>query len=267
VPDEEQAPHGARVTPFALRSADEFRPAPRAAAGSFEYLQQAEDLVRLSASLDERTKAVAVYWADGPGTDTPAGRWHRIAQWVSRRDRHDVDGDVRMFFVLGNAMRDASIAVWDAKVFYDSVRPNSAVRYLFAGQTIRAWGGPGLGTRTIRGETFQPYLPPPAFAEHTSGHSAFTAAAARLLERFTGGLAFGGTAIVPAGSSFVEPGIAPARDVVLSWPTFADAADEAGDSRRYGGIHFEVGDRLSRQLGRAVADKVWLEAARMLAAR
>jgi hypothetical protein len=260
-------PHWARVTPFALRAADQFRPGPPAASGSFEYWQQAQELVQLSATLDDRMKAVALYWADGPGTDTPAGHWNRIAQWVSRRDRHDVDDDVRLFFVLNSAMLDASIAVWDAKVFYDSVRPISAIRYLFAGQTIEAWGGPGLGTQTIPGVSFQPYLPTPAFAEHTSGHSAFSAAAARVLERFTGSASFGAHAIVPAGSSFVEPGIAPARDVVLSWPTFTDAADQAGDSRRYGGIHFEAGDRRSRQLGRAVADTAWLKAARMFAAR
>ena len=91
-----------------------------------------------------------------------------------------------MFFALGNALLDASIAVWDAKRFYDSIRPISAVRYLFAGQTITAWGGPGLGTREILGEQFRPYLPTPPFAEYTSGHSAFSAAAARRLQRFTG---------------------------------------------------------------------------------
>ena len=47
-----------------------------------------------------------------------------------------------MFFVLGNALLDASIAVWDAKRFYDYVRPISAVRFLFAGRKIDAWAGP-----------------------------------------------------------------------------------------------------------------------------
>jgi hypothetical protein len=259
------APHWAHVTPFALHSADQFRPAPPATAGSFAYLQQARDIVALSAALDDRTKAIAVYWADGPGTDTPPGHWNRIAQWVSQRDGHDVDDDVRLFFVLNSAMLDASIAVWDAKVFYDSVRPVTAIRYLFAGQTIEAWAGPGLGTRPIPGARFQPYLPTPAFAEHPSGHSAFSSAAARVLEHVTGSPAFGATTVVPAGSSFVEPGLAPARDVGLSWPTFADAADQAGLSRLYGGIHFEAGDRLSRQLGRAVADQVWEKATRLRA--
>ena len=61
----------------------------------------------------------------------------------------------------------------------------------------------------------------------------------------------------PAGSSRVEPGLTPQTDVTLSWTTFSDAADEAGISRRYGGIHFEEGDLLARLLGREVAGNVW----------
>ncbi|HET9266917.1 MAG TPA: hypothetical protein VFO31_02085 [Vicinamibacterales bacterium] len=240
------APHWGLVTPYALQPASQFRPPPPALAGSLEYLQQAQDILSLHVGLDDRSKAIAIYWADGPGTDTPPGHWHRLAQWVSRRDGHDVDDDVRLFFLLGNAMLDASVAVWDAKRFYDSERPISAIRHLFPAQA-----------------GFVPYLPTPAFAEHPSGHSAFSAAAARVLERFTGSAAFGARAVVPAGSSFVD-GVAPARDVVLAWRTFADAADQAGLSRRYGGIHFEAGDLRSRQLGRQVADQVWRKAAPLL---
>lgn len=161
-----------------------------------------------------------------------------------------------MFFALGNALLDASIAVWDAKRFYDHIRPISAVRYLFAGQTITAWGGPALGTREIPGEQFRPYLPTPPFAEYPSGHSAFSAAAARVLQRFTRSRWFGAYYVVKAGSSFVEPGLAPSRDVLLWWPSFDDAAAQAGLSRRYGGIHFEDGDLASRRMGRAIADLV-----------
>jgi hypothetical protein len=261
------APHWGHVAPFALGSADRLRPPGPALAGSAAYLQQARDVVALSAELDDRSKAIAVYWADGPGTDTPPGHWNRLAQWVSQRDAHDTDDDVRLFFVLNHALLDASIAVWDAKRWYDSVRPISAIRHLFAGQTIEAWAGPGLGTQPIPGASFQPYLPTPAFAEYTSGHSAFSAAAARVLERFTGGAAFGASAVVPAGSSFVEPGLAPARDVELRWRTFDDAANEAGWSRRYGGIHFEAGDLHSRRMGRAAADLVWHAAAALFAGK
>jgi hypothetical protein len=64
----------------------------------------------------------------------------------------------------------------------------------------------------------------------------------------------------PAGSSRVEPGAVPASALTLSWSTFSDAADEAGISRRYGGIHFEQGDLDSRVLGRQVGALVWAKA-------
>jgi len=45
-----------------------------------------------------------------------------------------------------------------------------------------------------------------------------------------------------AGSSKIEPGITPAKPVTLKWETFEEAANEAGISRRYGGIHFARAD-------------------------
>jgi hypothetical protein len=142
----------------------------------------------------------------------------------------------------------------------DCVRPITAVRYLYAGRTIDAWAGPGLGTQPIAGENFRSYIATPPFAEYTSGHSAFSAASARILERFTGSPAFGASHTVPAGSSPVEPGVAPTADVTLSWATFEDAANQAGVSRRYGGIHFHDGDLESRKMGRQIGSLVWTRA-------
>jgi hypothetical protein len=65
---------------------------------------------------------------------------------------------------------------------------------------------------------------------------------------------------VPAGSSMIEPGVVPSRPVTLRFRTFADAADQAGRSRRYGGIHFEAGDLDGRRLGRRVGATAWAKA-------
>lgn len=256
------APQWPRVTPFALTTADELRPSPPATPGSEAFLRQAEEIRAFSAHLTDRRKAIAEYWADGPATATPPGHWAQLASWVSRRDGHSLDEDVVLFFALGNALLDASIAVWDAKVVYDSVRPITAVRHLFAGQTIEAWGGPFQGTRSIPGEGFLPYLATPPFAEHTSGHSAFSAAAATVLRLVTGSPRFGATVVIPAGSSAIEPGVTPARPVTLTWRTFDEAADEAALSRRYGGIHFRDGDLASRAIGKAVGRRVFREVMR-----
>ena len=119
--------------------------------------------------------------------------------------------------------------------------PNAVQR-----RTIRAWAGPYQGTKSIDGGTWFPYqpatFPTPPFPEYSSGHSNFSAAGAEILKRFTNSDAFGATVTLAAGSSKVESGAVPTSDVTLSWPTFSDAADQAGISRRYGGIHFEQGD-------------------------
>jgi hypothetical protein len=132
---------------------------------------------------------------------------------------------------------------------------------------VRAWGGPGLGPRRIRGEEWRPYIATPPFAEHASGHSTFSAAAAMVLARFTGSDRFGACVIIPAGSSRVEPGVSPAADVVLTWPTFTAAADQAGRSRRYGGIHFKDGDLVGRAVGAMVGARAWKAASELFAGR
>ena len=85
-----------------------------------------------------------------------------------------------------------------------------------------------------------------------------------MLARFTGSDRFGAGVTVPAGSSRVEPGTTPAADVVLSWPTFSAAAEQAGRSRRYGGIHFRDGDLVGRALGRLVGLRAWLAASALV---
>lgn len=255
-----QAPHWGRVTPFALTSADQFQPRPPAMSPGGRYFLQAEAIRRLSARLTDRHKVIAEYWADGPATETPPGHWNLHAQFVSRRDRHTVDEDVKMFFVLGNALLDASIAVWECKVFYDYVRPVSAVRFIFAGSQIAAWGGPFQGTRLIPAEEFQSYIATPPFAEYTSGHSAFSAASAEVLTLVTGSRFFGASFTFKAGASTIEPGAVPATDITLRWLTFDAAADQAGLSRRLGGIHFRQGDLESRVMGKRIGRQAWRKA-------
>lgn len=65
---------------------------------------------------------------------------------------HDLDADVKLFFALTNAIFDASIVCWGVKRHFDYVRPVTAIHYLFRGQQVKAWAGPGLGTQLIKGE-------------------------------------------------------------------------------------------------------------------
>lgn len=254
-----------RVIPFALASASQFRPGPPAAPGTPEYDAQARRIVEVQIALTEREKVIAEYWADAPSSELPPGHWCLFAEYVSQRDRHDDDRDVRMYFALANALADAAIAAWDAKRAYDSERPITAVRFLFSGATITGYGpeGPAGGLRPIAGEAWTPYqptsFPTPPFPEHVSGHSTFSAAAAEVLARFTGSDSFGASYTKAARSMTLEPAL-PGSDLTLHWPTFSAAADEAGISRVYGGNHFDAANDAGLALGRSVGALVFEQA-------
>jgi hypothetical protein len=268
-------PFWAKVTPFALISASQFRP-PGAytylgpdGKPSGKYVDEIDKMTQYSKQLDDTRKTMAEYWEDGPGSVTPPGHWNQFAQWVARRDTNTVDEDARLFFALNNALLDASISAWDGKGRWDSIRPISAVRWLQRGKIIQAWGGPYKGPSYIKGEDWIPYRPPndpaPPFAEYASGHSTFSMAAAEVLTSFTGRGNFELKVTIPAGSSKVEPRTAtqpgvPAKPITLSWTNFQYAANQAGLSRQYGGVHFEHGDKDARAAGAKVGDNAWAKA-------
>ncbi len=258
-------PHWGNVRPFAMTSPQQFRPTPPLDIHSAAFKAQVDELIRFSANLNDTSKAIAEYWADGPNSELPPGHFCLFGQLISARDHHTLDQDVKMFFALTSAVSDAGIAVWDAKRAYDFCRPITAVRWMYNGQTVHAWGGAGQGARDIPGETWRPFqpttFPTPPFPEYISGHSAFSASAAEILKRFTGSDAFEFSYTTRAHSFKAEPGVAPATDITLTLHSFSEAADEAGISRRYGGIHFLDGDLISRRTGRMCAIQVWAKAA------
>jgi hypothetical protein len=158
-------------------------------------VKQSSDLITISANLTDDQKMIAEYWADGPRSELPPGHWDLFAQFVSARDEHDLDDDVKMFFAMTNAIFDGGIVAWDAKRAFNSVRPVTAIPFLFHGQQIQAWGGPFKGTITMDGRNWIPYqpstFPTPPFPECSSGHSTFSAAGAEILKLFTESDAFG----------------------------------------------------------------------------
>jgi hypothetical protein len=252
------------VKPFALANGGELRgavePGP-AKYGSTEYQKQAEELVALSANLTDKQKMLAEYWNGAPVEEPAAARWMQFAEFVSERDHHTLDDDVKLFFALSNAMMDADIAAWDAKRVYDSVRPATAVPLLFRDKKVRAWGGPGKGMTEMDGGQWIPYQaatsPTPASPEFVSETSAESAAAARVLALWSGSDRFGYSISFAKGSSKIEPAATPAVALTLKWESFSDAAGDAGMSGRYGGIQFERGELAGRKLGQAVAERAW----------
>lgn len=252
------APHWGLVKPYAVKVKQFRKNAPEPAYNATnpeKYAEQAKQVLEYSAHLTDEKKVIAEYWADGPSSELPPGHWALFAEFVSERDNHGIDDDIKMFFAMTNAVLDASIVAWDAKVYFDYVRPVTAIHYLYNNQTVESWDG------SILGQNWKPYqaasVVTPPFAEYYSGHSIFSRAAAETLKLFTGSDYFGHSVTIPQGSSAVEPGAVPAQDIVLYWATFKDAADEAGISRRYGGIHFIDGDINAREIGAKVAQIAW----------
>ena len=110
----------------------------------------------------------------------------------------------------------------------------------------------------VRGKEWIPYqrrsFVTPAFPGYISGHSTFSRAAARTLTELTGSPWFpGGLASfeAPTGAYLVfEDG--PSAPLQLQWGTYFDAADQAGQSRIWGGIHIWPDDTGGRQTGEDV---------------
>lgn len=284
-------PHWGDVLTFALASGDQFRPDAPPQLGDFStyvdargnvttndqaYRDQFTEVLNYSRDLDNWGKVVAEYWADGPRTESPPGHWNQIAQDIALREGHGIDEDAKMFFALNAAMFDAGIATWEAKYHYDFIRPQSAIHNLFFNQVVQAWGGPNEGTQTMLGQDWRPYqnltFVTPPFPEYISGHSAFSMSAARTIASFVGSDVF------YDGSTFSNydlddvPGIdllgqyvatelafeqfEGDTPVVLQWETLTEAAEEAGISRLYGGIHVMDGNLRSLEVGRQVAAEV-----------
>ena len=245
-------PQWGRLKPFGLESVLDVRPqsTPKSLRSDpAGYILQAKDLVELTNNLNERQKVIAEYWelSQGPGTNFIL--WNQFAQFVVHRDSYQLDDQVKLFFAVNNAMFDTTIAAWDAKRYWDSERPVTAIATL---------------ARMFHGYMFhddwQPYLPTPPFPDFVSSHSAISASAAEILKRFTGNDEFGLSYTRRAGVSGMQGKPAPAHDVALTWATFTEAADESGMSRRYGGVHFEDADLEGRALGRRVAAISWAKA-------
>jgi PAP2 superfamily len=225
-------PHWGNVTPFALTSSAQFRPPGPPEYRSTLYNAELNEVIQLTSNLTSAQRALVEYWADGPRSVQPPGHWLLMALNVSERDSHDLDRDVKCFFVLGNAVMDAGISCWEAKRYYNTSRPITVIRATVPG-----------------GATWAPaqsadFLTPP-FPEYTSGHSTFSAAGAEVLKRFTGSDVF-----LYTPKTRVAP-------LTPSWSTFSETADQAGLSRRYGGIHFESADLEGRRAGRLVGALVW----------
>lgn len=244
-------PQWADLRPFAMTTSDQFRPAGPPDLTSTEYATAFNEVRRFGKGTgSERTTEqtnIARYWADGPGTFTPAGHWNLIAADVAQQQGNSLAANARLFAQLNVGLADAAIVAWDAKYNYEFWRPETAI------QNADLDGN----NATTVDPTWQPFLITPPFPEYVSGHSTYSGTAAQILTNV-----FGNNASFTSDSpGFVNPAGVPVQrtfdNAEQAFPsTFLEAAAEAGQSRIYGGIHFQFANQDGQTAGRALANHV-----------
>ncbi len=232
-------PQWPQVTPWTMSSGSQFRaPAPPELT-SIQYatdVNEVKDLGRVdSPNRTADQSEIALFWSDNPGTCTPPGHWNMIAENCSEALGYGLGKNALLFAKLNVTLADAAILCWDNKYNYSLWRPYHAI-------TLADQDGNEL---TEPDPTWTSFVVTPPFPEYTSGHSTFSAAAAKVLA-----YEFGTDNMSFADVSDSLPG------VPRYYTSFSEAAAEAGRSRIYGGIHYEFSNQAGQQTGRNLADFV-----------
>jgi hypothetical protein len=241
-------PQWAFVRPFAMYSGDQFRvePPPDPSSDAFAFaFEEVALLGRRDSELrsDEQTE-IAFFWENGAGSVTLPGHWQVIAQGLARRYHDGLLENARLFALLGIAQADAAISAWDVKHAYEHVRPVTAIT-----EEADLYGHPDTG----RDPAWISLLPAPPSPAYVSEHSICSAVSARILARFHGtdGIAFCGASPDPQRWPALLP------TLVRRWQRLSQAAEEAGQSRIYAGVHWQHDNQAGLAAGRALGDFVF----------
>jgi PAP2 superfamily len=176
-----------------------------------EFFKQAKEVYDTKNSLTPDQKLIARFWSDDPMlSSTPPGHWIGIATEIIDRDKLSVAKSVDVMARLSFAVADGFIGCWNTKMQYDLLRPLTYIK------------------KNIDPK-WETLLITPPFPEYPSGHSTQSGAAAAVLTQFFGEK-FGFD-----DATHQHDGFKP-RHFISFW----QAANEAGISRLYGGIHFRA---------------------------
>ncbi len=218
-------PQWGAMVPFAMARGDMFRPQPPPVLSSAAYALEFDQVKAIGGTTSVTRTAdqseIAQFWADGGGTETPPGHWLTIAQDVAEAEGLALEENARLFALVSLAVADAAIVAWETKYTYDLWRPITAIRE----------ADTDGNASTVADAGWLPFINTPPFPEYTSGHSTFSRSSATVLAAY-----FGTDAVPFTTGSDALPG------VTRSYPRFSAAADEAGVSRIFGGIHFASGN-------------------------
>jgi len=236
-PNNPLSPQWGGVTPFGLSSGTQFQPAAPPALGSAAYTAAYNEVKAIgSTSSATRTAdqtSIARAWGFGGGTITPPGAWNRISQQLLGSPGRSLVDNARAFAMLNVAMADAGIACWDAKFVYDLWRPITAIQQ----------GDNDTNNDTVGDATWTSLLTTPNFPAYTSGHSTFSRSAAVILAEIL-------------GTDAINISFSGDNGEVRLLTSLDAAANEAGLSRVYGGIHYDFDNIQGQACGLNVANWV-----------
>jgi hypothetical protein len=235
-------PQWATVEPFGINSPDQFRADPPPTLDSPAFTQAFNQMKEIGAANSTTRTAeqsdIARFWAGPSGTVQPPGHWNGIARGVAEAQGNSLAENARMMALLNIGMADALITAWDTKYAYSFVRPVTAIR------NADNDGNPD----TTADPAWSPLLGTPPHPSYMAAHSAVSATAATILADF-----FGNDAIPFTSSAEVAAG---GQVITRSFNGFWQAAQEAGASRIYGGIHWSFDNQAGLEAGHGVGEFV-----------
>ena len=233
-------PHWNMIRPLVLDSASQIVPPPPPSynmrdTGS-QFFKNANEVRMIVDSLTAEQKHIADFWDDNPfklnvvghvsyatKKFSPGGHWMNIVGIATKNDSLDFNTTASIYAEAAIALFDGFISCWDTKYATNYVRPETVIN-------------------NNLDEEWRPYLQTPPFPEYTSGHAVISSATAEILTaRLGDNIAFRDT-------SEAEFGIADRE-----FKSFRAAAEEAGISRVYGGIHYTNSCIVGTKQGREVA--------------
>ena len=223
-----------------------------------EREEEVDEVVTITAGLTDRQKMIAEFWAGGPGTVSPPGMCMWFWKTTVQSSSFAEDEVVYSCLELGIHLFEISRLIWGLKKDKMQARPVQEIRRLYRGQNLIGYDG-----LPVLGESWMPYqetnFVTPPFADFPSGHSAFSQVFALVMTKwFSANLPTKtitstdvhllsptleaqahpfGSFTMQARTSQIQIGVVPTAPVTLSWTTWQEMADEAGISRKYGGIH------------------------------
>ncbi len=213
------------------------------------YKRQADEVLEASASLTEEQKLKAELFDNKIESLGFSAVFAAQSQGLSLREFIELD------FLTNMAAHDAGIVIWQEKRRHDAVRPFSAIRFIYRDRPVTAWGGPGLDTvHDMPASEWKSYLEEADHPEYPSASACFCQAHGQSARLYLGNDNLNWTVPFPEGSSRIEPGITPAADTSLFFPTWTDFVHDCGQSRVWAGVHFQAAVDESRKLCNVFGD-------------